>query len=141
SPLRCYKLGKAIGTAIESFDKDVRVLLLGTGGLSHQLDGERAGFTNKKFDLMCIEKIVNDPEWLTRYSTLDIARNSGAQGVELLMWLTMRAAMTGDVVKKHISYHIPISNTAAGVLALENRPRPNDTNDTAAISSRSGVTV
>jgi len=90
SPLRCYKLGKAIGRAIESFDEDIRVLVVATGGLSHQLDGTRAGFINKEFDLMCLEKIVNDPEALARYSAHDLVRDAGAQGVELLMWFVMR---------------------------------------------------
>jgi protocatechuate 4,5-dioxygenase beta chain len=116
---RCYKLGKAIGKAIESYDKDLRVVVLGTGGLSHQLDGERAGFINRKFDLECLESIVNDPEALTRYSTLDLIRLSGAQGVELLMWLVMRGALTDEVRKIHCNYHVPLSNTASAVLVLE----------------------
>ena len=70
-------------------------MVIGTGGLSHQLDGERAGFINKKFDLMCLEKIVSDPEALARYSAHDLVRDAGAQGVELLMWFVMRGAMTG----------------------------------------------
>lgn len=120
TPARCYKFGNAIGRAIESFDEDLRVLVVGTGGLSHQLDGERAGFINKEFDLMCIDKIVNDAQALTRYSTRELVRHSGAQGVELLNWLVMRGALTGEVSEKHSSYHIPISNTAAAVVVLEN---------------------
>lgn len=121
TPSRCYKFGRAIGRAIESFPEDLRVLVVGTGGLSHQLDGERAGFINKAFDLMCLEKIVSDPEAITRYSAVDLVRESGAQGVELLNWLTMRGALTGQVVEKHECYHVPISNTAAAVIVLENR--------------------
>ena len=123
TPLRCYKLGKALGRAIESFDQDLRVLVVATGGLSHQLDGKRAGFINKDFDRMCMEKIVSDPEALARYSTTDLVRYSGAQGVELLMWLVMRGALTGKVSEKHHNYHVPISNTAAGVIVLENKTR------------------
>ena len=121
SPTRCYKLGRAIGRAIESFDDDLRVVVVATGGLSHQLDGERAGFINKKFDLMCLEKIVCDPLTLARYSAHDLVRDAGAQGVELLMWFVMRGAMTGLVTEKHHSYHVPISNTAAAVMVLENK--------------------
>jgi len=121
SPTRCYKLGKAIGRAIESFNDDLRVVVIATGGLSHQLDGERAGFINKKFDLMCLEKIVSDPLTLARYSAHDLVRDAGAQGVELLMWFVMRGAMTGLVTEKHHSYHVPISNTAAAVMVLENK--------------------
>ena len=75
---RCYKLGHAIGRAIASWPGNEKVVVLGTGGLSHQLDGERAGFINKKFDLMCMEKIVNHAEELTRFSILDLAREAGA---------------------------------------------------------------
>jgi len=119
SPARCYKFGRAIGRALEAFDADVRVLVVATGGLSHQLDGTRAGFINRKFDLMCLDKIVRDPEAITRYSTRELVRESGAQGVELLTWLVMRGAVGGDVVARHCSYHVPISNTAAAVMILE----------------------
>lgn len=119
TPARCFKLGLSIGRAIESFSEDLRVVVLGTGGLSHQLDGERAGFINKKFDLMCLDKIVADPELLTRLSVRDLVRDAGAQGVELLMWLTMRGALAGNVSEKHHSYWAPISNTASAVMLLE----------------------
>jgi protocatechuate 4,5-dioxygenase, beta chain len=121
SPMRCYQLGKAIGRAIESYDADIRVLVLATGGLSHQLDGARAGFINKKFDLMCLEKMVSDPVALAQCSARDLVRDAGAQGVELLMWFVMRGAMTGLVTEVHRSYHVPISNTAAAVMVLENK--------------------
>lgn len=121
SPARCFKLGQAIGRAIESYDEGAKVLILGTGGLSHQLDGTRAGFINKPFDQMCLEKIVGDPEALTRYSALDIVELAGSQGVEVLNWIAMRGALTGRVSRVHGNYHIPISNTATGVLVLENQ--------------------
>ena len=120
SPLRCYKLGQAIGRAIASWPGHEKVVVLGTGGLSHQLDGERAGFINKKFDLMCMEKIVDHPEELTRLSVLDLAREAGAQGTELILWLTMRGALGGKVSVVHRNYHVAISNTATGLLLLEN---------------------
>ncbi len=120
SPARCFKLGQAIGRAVESYDRDLKVVVLGTGGLSHQLDGERAGFINKNFDLMCMEKMVDDPEALTKYSIHDLIRLAGAQGAELILWLLMRGALTGTVSKLHSNYHIPISNTGAGLLLLEN---------------------
>jgi protocatechuate 4,5-dioxygenase beta chain len=119
SPARCYKLGKALGKAIRSYESDAKVVVIGTGGMSHQLDGKRAGFINKKFDLMCMEKIVSDPEALTGYSILDIVREAGAQGPELILWLAMRGALSDKVSKIHSNYHIPISNTAAGLLLLE----------------------
>jgi protocatechuate 4,5-dioxygenase beta chain len=120
SPARCYKLGQAIGRAIESYPEDLKVVIVGTGGLSHQLDGKRAGFINKEFDLMCLDKIVDEPEALAKMSTLELVREAGAQGAEFILWLAMRGALTGKVRKVHSNYHIPISNTAAGLLVLEN---------------------
>jgi protocatechuate 4,5-dioxygenase beta chain len=120
TPARCYKLGQALGRAIASYPKDLRVVVVATGGLSHQLDGERAGFINKEFDLMCLEKIVEDPLALTRYSIRELVRLAGTQGVEIIMWLVMRGAMSPRVRELHRHYHIPVSNTAAGLLLLEN---------------------
>jgi protocatechuate 4,5-dioxygenase, beta chain len=121
SPARCFKLGQALGRAIESYPADVNVLVLGTGGLSHQLDGKRAGFINKEFDLMCMDKLVSDPQALATYSSLQIVEQAGSQGVELLNWIAMRGALTGDVSRIHGNYHVPISNTASALLVLENR--------------------
>lgn len=119
SAQRCYKLGKAVGEAISSWDSDKRVVVIGTGGLSHQLDGERAGFINKPFDLKFMDSLVNDPEWATQFSIHELVEKTGTQGVELLMWLATRGAVPGAVRKVHTNYHIPISNTAAGMMALE----------------------
>ena len=120
SPMRCFKLGRAIGRAIESYPDDVRVVVIGTGGLSHQLDGERAGFINKEFDLLCREKIVNDPLDLASYTIHDLVRLAGTQGVELISWLVMRGALGEPVRKVHSHYHVPVSNTAAGLMVLAN---------------------
>jgi protocatechuate 4,5-dioxygenase beta chain len=98
------------------------VAVMATGGLSHQLDGERAGFINKQFDLQFLDSMETNPEWATQFSDLELVEKAGTQGVELLMWLAMRAALTvsaSGVRKVHSNYHIPISNTATGVLALE----------------------
>jgi protocatechuate 4,5-dioxygenase, beta chain len=116
---RCYGLGRAIGRAVEAYEDNRRIVIIGTGGLSHQLDGERAGFINKEFDLYCLEKLVHDPEVLLRYSNTQLVELAGTQGVELLMWIAARAALRGNVSEVHRSYHIPISNTASGVLVLE----------------------
>jgi protocatechuate 4,5-dioxygenase beta chain len=116
---RCFKFGQAIGRAIESWDSDARVVVIGTGGLSHQLEGQRAGFINKEFDHMFMEKLISDPLWVTRYSIPDLVELTGTQGVELLNWLTTRGALLGEVTKVHANYHIPISNTASGLLAME----------------------
>jgi protocatechuate 4,5-dioxygenase beta chain len=120
SAARCFALGQAVGRAIESFPRDARVLILGTGGLSHQLDGQRAGFINKEFDLMCMDKLVDDPSALTGYSNPELIGLAGTQGVELVMWIAARGALLHGARKLHSNYHIPISNTAAGLLLLEN---------------------
>jgi len=119
---RCYRLGQAVGRAIESWPEDKKVLIMGTGGLSHQLDGTRAGFINKPFDKMCMEAIVSDPESLTRFTIPELIEQAGAQGVELIMWIAARGALTGRVTKLHSNYHVPISNTATGTMLLENQP-------------------
>ena len=118
---RCLNLGRSVGRAISSYPQDLRVMIVGTGGLSHQLDGKRAGFINKDFDQLCMDKLVGEPEVLTRYSIHDFVEESGAQGVEFLNWMAMRGALTGQVSEVHRNYHIPISNTAAATVVLENR--------------------
>jgi protocatechuate 4,5-dioxygenase beta chain len=120
SPRRCFKLGQALGRAIAAYPEDIRVVVLGTGGLSHQLDGERAGFINKAFDLMCLEKIVDEPAALARYTIPELVLQAGTQGVELISWLVARGALAEHVTKVHSHYHIPVSNTAAGLMVLEN---------------------
>jgi protocatechuate 4,5-dioxygenase beta chain len=122
SMARCLKLGRSIGRAIEAYDRDLRVLIVGTGGLSHQLDGTRAGFINKDFDQLCLNKLAREPDALTRYTIHDVVEEAGAQGVEFLNWMAMRGALTGQVTEVHRNYHIPISNTAAATVVLENRP-------------------
>ncbi len=124
SALRCWKLGQAIGRALESWPGAEKIVVLGTGGLSHQLDGQRAGFINKDFDLLCLEKIVDDPVALTKYSNKEIIELAGSQGVELMCWIAMRGALQGRVSKLHSTYHVPISNTGGAVMLMENKPRP-----------------
>lgn len=116
---RALDFGKALRRAIESYPEDIKVVVLGTGGLSHQLDGERAGFINKEFDQYCMEKIVDDPEALTKISRMELVEKAGAQGTEFLMWMMMRGALGEKVVRRHSNYHIPISNTGAGTMLLE----------------------
>ena len=118
---RCLELGRSVGRAIGSFKPDLKVMVIGTGGLSHQLDGARAGFINKDFDKLCMDTLPDDPDALSRYSIHDLVQLAGSQGVEVLNWIAMRGALTGDVREAHRNYHIPISNTAAATVLLENR--------------------
>ena len=121
SPARCLKLGQSVGRAIQTYPDDLQVLVVGTGGLSHQLDGKRAGFINKEFDQFCMDKLATEPDVLARYSIHDWVEQAGAQGVEFLNWIAMRGALNAHVTEVHRNYHIPISNTAAATVVLENR--------------------
>jgi protocatechuate 4,5-dioxygenase beta chain len=120
SAKRCEAFGRAVGEAIRSFPGDHRAVILGTGGLSHQLEGERAGFINREFDELCLDSLASSStSAITRYTVPELVELAGSQGVEILNWLAMRAALGGEVREIHRNYHIPISNTAAGLLVLE----------------------
>jgi len=117
---RCYALGKAIRKAVESFDANLRVAIFGTGGMSHQLQGERAGLINEAFDSDFLDGLTTDPERLANIPHVDYIREAGSEGIELVMWLIMRGALDDKVTEVFRHYHIPASNTAAGLIILEN---------------------
>jgi hypothetical protein len=123
---RCFELGKAIRKAVESFDKPLKVQIWGTGGMSHQLQGPRAGLINKEFDNAFLDQLIADPEALASKPHIDYVREAGSEGIELVMWLIARGAMSdvaGGPPPKvaHRFYHVPASNTAVGHLILENQ--------------------
>jgi protocatechuate 4,5-dioxygenase beta chain len=117
---RCYNLGKALRRAVDSFDQDFNVQIWGTGGMSHQLQGPRAGLINKEWDKEFLDRLVNEPDELATMPHIDYLREAGSEGVELVMWLIMRGALNRDVKELHRFYHVPASNTAVGHLILEN---------------------
>ncbi len=117
---RCYMLGKAIRKAVESFDQDLNVMVFGTGGMSHQLQGPRAGLINPVFDNDFLDGMVNDPVRLSKIPHVDYMREAGSEGIELVMWLVMRGALDDKVNEVRRFYHVPASNTAVGHLILEN---------------------
>ncbi|MGW4488315.1 class III extradiol dioxygenase subunit beta [Amycolatopsis sp. NPDC004368] len=117
---RCYALGQAIGRAIRSFPKDLDVAVFGTGGMSHQLAGARAGLINTPFDRMFLRQIETDPEALARLTREEYIARAGTEGVELIMWLVMRGAMDERITRIHETYHVPASNTAAALALFEN---------------------
>jgi len=128
---RCFNLGKAIAKAVKSFDADLNIHIWGTGGMSHQLQGPRAGLINKEFDNAFLDQLIADPASLAQKPHIDYVREAGSEGIELVMWLIARGAME-DVAKRapglaqpklnlrHRFYHVPASNTAVGHLILEN---------------------
>jgi protocatechuate 4,5-dioxygenase, beta chain len=118
---RCYQLGKAIRRAVQAFDENLKVQVWGTGGMSHQLQGPRAGLINKEFDNLFLNQLVKDPEQLARLPHYDYLHEAGSEGIELVMWLIMRGALNVDVNTVHRFYHVPASNTAVGHLILENK--------------------
>ncbi len=118
---RCYNLGKAIRRAVESFDKDLKVVIFGTGGMSHQLQAERAGLINSKFDKEFLDFMANDPKSAAAISHVEYLREAGSEGIELVMWNVMRGAIDEDAKEVHRHYHVPASNTAVGHIILENK--------------------
>jgi protocatechuate 4,5-dioxygenase beta chain len=122
---RCFLLGQAIRRAIESFDQPLNVQIWGTGGMSHQLQGPRAGLINREWDNAFLDRLIDDPAGLSQVPHLEYVREAGSEGIELVMWLIARGAMA-DVnggakpTVKHRFYHVPASNTAVGHLILEN---------------------
>ena len=123
---RCFKLGQAIRRAVESFDEDLNVHIWGTGGMSHQLQGPRAGLINREFDNAFLDKQIADPAAAAAIPHIDYVREAGSEGIELVMWLIARGAMK-DIAEnpspirlRHRFYHVPASNTAVGHMILEN---------------------
>ncbi len=118
---RCYNLGKAIRKAVESFDQDLKVVIFGTGGMSHQLQAERAGLINSEFDKAFLDQLVADPKACAAKPHIEYLREAGSEGVELVMWHVMRGALDEEVNEVHRHYHVPASNTAVGHIILENK--------------------
>lgn len=118
---RCLKLGEALGRAIRSFPEDLKVAVFGTGGMSHQLAGARAGLINETFDRMFLEAVETDPQKLASISREEYVEQAGSEGIELIMWLIMRGALGDGLTRVHDAYHVPASNTAAA-LALFDAP-------------------
>ena len=122
---RCFNLGKAIRKAVESYDQDLKVQIWGTGGMSHQLQGPRAGLINRAFDNDFLDKLISNPQAAADIPHIDYVREAGSEGIELVMWLIARGAMAdvaGGAAPKlaHRFYHVPASNTAVGHAILEN---------------------
>jgi protocatechuate 4,5-dioxygenase beta chain len=115
---RCWQLGVAIRDAVEAYPADIDVQVWGTGGMSHQLQGERAGLINPEFDRAFLDKLVDRGEELRAITRLEFLREAGSEGIELIMWLIMRAALGPKVEQLHRFYHVPASNTAVGHTVL-----------------------
>ena len=115
---RCWKLGEAIARAVESYPEDLNVQIWGTGGMSHQLQGPRAGLINKEFDTAFLDDLTADPDRLRLLPHIEYLREAGSEGIELVMWLIMRGALGPRVRELHRHYHVPASNTAVGHIVL-----------------------
>ncbi|MDB5569672.1 MAG: protocatechuate 4,5-dioxygenase subunit beta [Hyphomicrobiales bacterium] len=117
---RCYNLGKAIRKAVESYPEDLRVVIFGTGGMSHQISGPRAGLINSDFDKAFLDALATDPQKAVDIKHIEYMREAGAEGIEMVMWLVARGAMDEKVNEIYRFYTVPASNTAVGHLILEN---------------------
>jgi protocatechuate 4,5-dioxygenase beta chain len=126
SGARCFALGQAIRRAVEKFDEDLNVHIWGTGGMSHQLQGPRAGLINREWDNAWLDQLIDDPAACAKVPHIDYVREAGSEGIELVMWLIARGAMQdiapkkGDIRVSHRFYHVPASNTAVGHVIMEN---------------------
>jgi protocatechuate 4,5-dioxygenase beta chain len=118
---RCFNLGKAIRKAVESYPEDLKVMIFGTGGMSHQISGPRAGLINSHFDKNFLDGLTGDPVALTKMRHVEYMREAGAEGVEMVMWLVMRGALNENVKEVRRFYTVPASNTAVGHIILDNR--------------------
>jgi protocatechuate 4,5-dioxygenase beta chain len=121
---RCFELGRAIRRAVESYDEPLDVQVWGTGGMSHQLQGPRAGLINREWDNRFLDRLIDDPRSLAEIPHVEYVREAGSEGIELVMWLIARGAMSDAAGGKpprlvHRFYHVPASNTAVGHLILE----------------------
>jgi protocatechuate 4,5-dioxygenase beta chain len=116
---RCWLLGEAIARAVASFPEDLNVQIWGTGGMSHQLQGPRAGLINREWDRRFLDELTSDPQALRRKPHIEYLREAGSEGIELVMWLIMRGALGDEVKELHRHYHVPASNTAVGHIVLE----------------------
>jgi gallate dioxygenase len=126
SARRCFKLGRSLKKAIESFPEDIKVAIVGTGGLSHQIQGERAGFNNTPWDMEFLELLEKDPEKLTGITIAEYAEKGGMEGSEVIMWLVMRGALAPKVKKLHQAYYLP-SMTPIATVIFENDSAETDT--------------
>jgi protocatechuate 4,5-dioxygenase beta chain len=118
---RCYNLGKAIRRAVESYPEDLRVAIFGTGGMSHQISGPRAGLINSEFDKAFLDALATDPKKAVGIKHVEYMREAGAEGIEMVMWLVARGALDEEVNEVYRFYTVPASNTAVGHLILENK--------------------
>jgi protocatechuate 4,5-dioxygenase beta chain len=118
---RCWSLGKAIARAVESYGQGLNVQIWGTGGMSHQLQGPRAGLINQEWDQRFLDLLTENPESMKDIPHIEYLRETGSEGIEMVMWLIMRGALGGDVKELHRHYHVPASNTAIGHIVLENK--------------------
>ncbi len=118
---RCWMLGEAIARAIEGYPEDLNVQIWGTGGMSHQLQGPRAGLINQEWDQKFLDDLTADPQRLRTIPAIEYLRETGSEGIEMVMWLVMRGALSANVKELHRHYHVPASNTAVGHIVLENK--------------------
>ena len=116
---RCWLLGEAIARAVESFPEDLKVQVWGTGGMSHQIQGPRAGLINSEWDNMFLDRLVGATDELRYIPHIEYLRETGSEGIEMVMWLIMRGALGRSTKALHRHYHVPMSNTALGHIVLE----------------------
>jgi protocatechuate 4,5-dioxygenase, beta chain len=136
---RCYQLGKALRRAVRAFPQDLNVQIWGTGGMSHQLQGPRAGLINTAFDEAFLDDLIRDPNGLAGKAHMEYLRYAGSEGIELVMWLVMRGALGPEITELRRFYHVPASNTAVGHIVLRPRSDGDSYEDFAVPGAASGI--
>jgi protocatechuate 4,5-dioxygenase beta chain len=134
---RCFMLGRALRKAVESYPEDLKVVIFGTGGLSHQISGPRAGLINSKWDKNFLDNLSGNPQKLVKIPHIDYMREAGAEGIEMVMWLIMRGALDDKVDEVYRFYTVPASNTAVGHIILANRGRGGARKTAAEVAAKS----
>ena len=118
SGMRCFKLGQAIRRAVEQYPGSLKVVIMGTGGMSHQLQGKRFGHMNAAFDEAFLDRLESDPVGLAQMSHQELMEQAGAEAVELIMWHVMRGAMSPGARRVHRHYYAPMT-TGMGLITFE----------------------
>ncbi len=114
TPKRCWALGEALARAISDFPEDLRVAVVGTGGLSHQLTGPTFGLIYPEWDRKFLQLLEETPQELTSYSIADFARLGGEHSIEVVQWIAMRAALPSDA-KTDLRFYYPYGLMGYGI--------------------------
>lgn len=137
NPRRFWKFGRTLRRAIQSYPEDIKVAIIGTGGLSHQVHGERCGFNNTPWDMEFMDRLEKDPEGLLDITLAELAERGGVEGAEIVMWMLMRGALAANASCTHKTYFLPSMTPIVSMIFEEGSEEPSPESD-AAFRARMG---